>query len=115
MEIALIALGMVLVSVIQSVVFFRLLLAATAQVRQDYVDVLLTQKSSFEQTLQHLQDTQNVGGTPLALAVAQHEAQREYQLKNAEQQYELAKADFEMRRAGPSRPRVVPSERAMGD
>lgn len=109
MEFLLAALVFVAFSVFQSVFLFRCLLAATAQVRQDYVDVLLTQKASFEHALKHAADTQNVGGTPLALAIAQHESQTEYQMKNAEQQYELAKIDLEARRAVPQRPRVVQS------
>lgn len=115
METLLAALVFVAFSALQSVLLFRHLLAATAQVRQDYVDVLLTQKSSFEQALQHLHDTQSVGGTPLALAIKQHEAQREFQLQNADQQYQLAKLDIEARRAPTQRPRVVPTDRAMGD
>lgn len=113
------ALIFVAFATVQSVVFVTLFCrhatAATAQVRQDYVDVLLTQKASFEAALQHAHDTQAVGGTPLALAIAQHEAQREFQLQNADQQYQLAKLDIEGRRAPVQRPRAVPSVGAMGD
>jgi len=112
--IALFALLAIAGSIFQSVLLFRLVHQATAQVRQDYLDVVLTQSKTFEHALKYAHDTQNVGGTPLALAIAQHEAQRDVQLQAATQNYELAKIDMDLRRSMTQRPRptVVPAERA---
>ncbi len=102
-------------SIFQSILLFRALTGAIQQVRQDYLDVILTQSKSFENALKYAHDTQNVGGTPLALAIAQHEAQRELQLQAAEQNYQLSKLDIESRRNVAPRPKVVtPLDRAMG-
>jgi hypothetical protein len=105
-------------SIFQSVILFRAVLQSTAQVRQDYLDVVLAQSKSFETALKHAHDTQYVGGTPLALAIAQHEAQRNIELEAARHNYELGKIDMEMRKqasAPRARPSVVPDRAAHGD
>lgn len=115
-ELLIFALMVVGGSVFQSVLGFRALLAATAQVRSDYLDLALTQARSFETTLVHIKATQHVQGVPLELALAQHTTQREAALADARLQHDLAMKDIEFRRTHAAGPRPVPTpNRAMGD
>lgn len=105
----------IVVCVLTPIFLFRSFLEAIHKLRSDNLDVLLTQKEAFAQTLDHIRQTQHVQGIPLQLALAQHESQTEAARENAQHNYELAKADIEARRASPmGRPRPVPVDHAMG-
>ena len=94
-EILLIAAFLVIFAIggtfLQTKLFVHALERALSAQRDDSLKVLLAQSDNHEIALKAVQGAQSVGGTPLQLAIAQHEGQLEVHRRVLEQNHELAK------------------------